>query len=119
MAREARSLSGGEQQRVSLARTLVGRPEVLLLDEVTSALNQASAEDIEGLISKLSADEGLSVVWVTHDLNQAVRVGDMTALMVEGRIVECAPTERLFSSPENSATWSYLQENWQVRGERP
>ena len=70
LQREATILSGGEQQRVTLARTLANEPEVLLLDEVTASLDSDSAHFIEGLVRKLSENKGITVLWVTHDRNK-------------------------------------------------
>ncbi|MGE5380464.1 MAG: phosphate ABC transporter ATP-binding protein [Methylocystaceae bacterium] len=113
---EAKSLSGGEQQRVSLARLLANNPRVLLLDEPTAALNQAAAEEVERLIKSLVVQEKLTVVMVTHDLEQAYRMGDTTALLMAGKLIECLPTRLFFSHPETSLTDSYLKENWHRGG---
>lgn len=94
-AQEAKTLSGGQQQRVALARILATNPEVLLLDEPTSALDPQSTADIEGLITRL-ARQGMTVLWVTHNMEQAQRVGNYTGLMVAGKLVESAPTEEFF-----------------------
>lgn len=83
--RTADDLSGGEAQRMCLARTLLTEPEVVLMDEVTSSLDVDTAEVVEQLASRL-ADEGTGVVWVTHDLTQAERVGDRTLVVVAGRL---------------------------------
>ncbi len=81
--RPAGELSGGELQRVCLARTLATRPEVLLVDEGTSALDRDATATLEGLITSLAAD-GLEVLWVTHDLAQASRVADHRLAMEPG-----------------------------------
>lgn len=112
LGREAASLSGGEQQRVSLGRALALGPKVLLLDEVTSSLNQETADKIEEAVSYLVRKEGMTAVWVTHDLNQAYRVGDVTALIMEGRLVEMGPTADFFLSPQKDLTKRYLEGNW-------
>lgn len=116
LPQEARSLSGGEQQRVSLARLLANQPRVLLLDEPTAALNQAAAEEIEALIKNLVINESLTVIMVTHDLEQARRLGTVTALISGGRVVECSPTATFFSQPEQGLTAKYLEENRQRGG---
>jgi len=87
LQQEATSLSGGEQQRVTLARTLANEPEILLLDEVTASLDHASALYIESLIARLNREHGMTIIWVTHDLGQARRAGHRRLEMVEGRIV--------------------------------
>ncbi len=88
LQQEATSLSGGEQQRVTLARTLANNPEVLLLDEVTASLDSNSARFIEDLVRELCREQGLTVVWVTHDLEQVERVGDNNVMLVEGRLLD-------------------------------
>jgi len=99
-------LSGGQQQLLCLARALAVRPQVLLLDEPTSALDPATTEKIEGLIRSLA--DRLTVVMVTHDLAQAARIGDRTALFFDGRLVEEAPTDELFFSPKEAETARYV-----------
>jgi putative ABC transport system ATP-binding protein len=85
LERQAQELSGGEAQRACLARTLLTEPAVLLLDEPTSALDVDSRFAFEGVVRRL-AEAGTSVVWVTHDLEQAGRVGDRSIVLIEGRI---------------------------------
>jgi len=99
-------LSGGQQQLLCLARALAVNPEVLLLDEPTSALDPTTTERIEELIRSL-ADQ-LTVIIVTHDLAQAARIGDRTALFFDGRLVEDGPTEQLFGSPKHPETVRYV-----------
>jgi putative ABC transport system ATP-binding protein len=88
LQREATVLSGGEQQRVTLARALANGPEVLLLDEATASLDGESAHLIEGLVKQLSSRQGLTVIWVTHDLGQVERMGDHRLVLADGRIVD-------------------------------
>ncbi|KBZ68849.1 ATP-binding cassette domain-containing protein [Mycobacterium colombiense] len=99
-------LSGGQQQLLCLARTLAVNPEVLLLDEPTSSLDPSTTEKIEDLIRSLAGR--LTVVIVTHDLAQAARIGDRTALFFDGRLVEEGPTEQLFLSPKHAETVRYV-----------
>jgi phosphate transport system ATP-binding protein len=99
-------LSGGQQQLLCLARTLAVNPEVLLLDEPTSSLDPTTTEKIEGLIRSLA--NRLTVIMVTHDLAQAARIGDRTALFFDGRLVEAGPTEQLFLSPKHAETVRYV-----------
>ncbi|BBY06208.1 ATP-binding cassette domain-containing protein [Mycobacterium noviomagense] len=99
-------LSGGQQQLLCLARTLAVDPDVLLLDEPTSSLDPTTTEKIEQLFRSLS--NRLTVIMVTHDLAQAARVGDRTALFYDGRLVEEGPTEQLFLSPKNEQTARYI-----------
>lgn len=98
-------LSGGQQQLLCLARALAVDPDVLLLDEPTSSLDPATTEAIEGLIRSLA--DRLTVIMVTHDLAQAARIGDRTALFFDGRLVE-ETTEQLFSSPKHAETLRYV-----------
>lgn len=108
LTREASELSGGQRQRLSLARTLVNKPSVLLLDEVTSALDSISSHEIEELIMRINAEKKTTIIWVTHDLNQAERVGTQTWMVMEGILVEAAPTELFFSQPKDSRTKEFL-----------
>lgn len=87
LSNEATKLSIGEQQRVALARALILKPKVMLLDEPTSALDPKNEENIENLILKLVKSKGITVLWVTHDVAQARRVGDRVSVMKEGRII--------------------------------
>jgi phosphate transport system ATP-binding protein len=99
-------LSGGQQQLLCLARALAVDPEVLLLDEPTSALDPTTTAKIEELIRSLA--NRLTVIMVTHDLAQAARIGDRTALFFDGRLIEEGPTEQLFSSPKHTETIRYV-----------
>jgi phosphate transport system ATP-binding protein len=99
-------LSGGQQQLLCLARALAVNPEVLLLDEPTSSLDPGTTERIEELIRSLA--DRLTVVMVTHDLAQAARIGDRTALFFDGRLVEEGPTEQLFFAPKQAETLRYI-----------
>ncbi len=80
-------LSGGEAQRVCLARTLMCEPEVLLMDEPTASLHQAAARTLESTVSKLRGDAGVSIVWVTHDLGQIERLAEHLIVLEEGRVL--------------------------------
>jgi len=82
-----KSLSGGEASRVAIARTLVNRPDVLLLDEITASLDNRTAKEIERLILKLNARDGVTVIWVTHDLDQARRVSDDVWFLQGGELL--------------------------------
>lgn len=109
LTREAKELSGGQRQRLSLARTLVNQPSVLLLDEVTSALDTISAHEVEKLILRINQGQKTTILWVTHDLSQAERVGHQTWLIVDGNLVEAAPTKLFFSSPKEIQTQQFLE----------
>ncbi|MGG1290732.1 phosphate ABC transporter ATP-binding protein [Bacillus smithii] len=108
LTREAKELSGGQRQRLSLARTLVNNPSVLLLDEVTSALDSISGHEIEELILRLNREQQTTILWVTHDLAQAERVGDQTWLIMDGRLIEAAPTKQFFAEPKEAKTKQFL-----------
>ena len=108
LAREAATLSGGEQQRVSIARALATGPEVLLLDEPTSALDPEVAQRLMRTIARLSRDEALSIVMVTHRLAEAREWSGTTVLLEAGRLVEAAPTATLFSAPGTARARAFI-----------
>ena len=99
-------LSGGQQQRLCIARALAARPEVLLMDEPCSALDPKSTNVIEELIVELRKE--LAIVIVTHNLQQAYRVGDHVAFMYLGDLVEYGPTDDLFDNPKAARTRDYI-----------
>ncbi|MDH5160859.1 ABC transporter ATP-binding protein [Heyndrickxia oleronia] len=107
--RPAKELSGGQRQRLSLARTLVNDPSILLLDEVTSALDSISSHEVEELIKKLNHEHGTTILWVTHDLDQAKRVGDQTWLVLDGKLIEAGPTNEFFEAPRERQTQQFLE----------
>ncbi len=102
----ALSLSGGQQQRLCIARALSANPEVLLMDEPTSALDPISTAKIEELMNELKKE--VTIVIVTHNMQQASRVADTTSFFLLGELVESAPTEELFSSPKDKRTENYI-----------
>jgi phosphate transport system ATP-binding protein len=104
--RPALRLSGGQQQRLCIARAIATRPEVLLMDEPCSALDPRSTAVIEALIGELRKD--LAIVIVTHNLQQAYRVGDHVAFMYLGDLVEYGPTEQVFGEPRAQRTRDYI-----------
>ena len=99
-------LSGGQQQRLCVARALAVEPEVLLMDEPASALDPASTLRIEELVIELK--ESYTVVIVTHNMQQASRVSDWTLFMLLGEAVEFAPTEKVFTNPDDHRTEDYV-----------
>jgi phosphate transport system ATP-binding protein len=99
-------LSGGQQQRLCIARTIAVEPEVILMDEPCSALDPLATLRIEELIEDLK--RRYTIVIVTHNMQQAARVADETAFMLSGELVELGPTERIFTSPEDSRTEEYV-----------
>ena len=99
-------LSGGQQQRLCIARALAVNPEVLLMDEPTSALDPISTAKIEELVVTLK--EKYTIVIVTHNMQQAVRISDTTAFFLLGEVIETGGTNELFSLPKNKKTEDYI-----------
>ena len=106
LKKSALGLSGGQQQRICIARALAVQPEVLLMDEPTSALDPISTSKIEELMEELK--KKYTVVVVTHNMQQAVRVSDDTAFFLVGEMVEFAETKTLFSYPQDKRTEDYI-----------
>ena len=106
LKKSALGLSGGQQQRLCIARSLAVEPEVLLMDEPTSALDPASTMRIEELMSELK--KNYTVVIVTHNMQQAARISDQCAFFLVGELVECAPTQQIFSMPAGQRTEDYI-----------
>ena len=104
--KSALGLSGGQQQRLCIARTLAVEPEVILMDEPTSALDPISTSKIEDLAMELKKD--YTIVMVTHNMQQAVRVSDNTAFFLLGEMIEYNDTEKLFSIPSDKRTEDYI-----------
>jgi tungstate transport system ATP-binding protein len=104
----ARVLSGGEQQRLALARAWALRPEVMFLDEPTASLDPSAAHEIEKVIGAMHA-AGTKIVMVTHNLGQARRMGDEILLLHQGRLVERAPADRFFMRPESREAIQFLE----------
>ena len=106
LKKNALGLSGGQQQRLCIARALAVEPEVLLMDEPTSALDPISTSKIEELAMQLK--EQYTIVIVTHNMQQAVRISDHTAFFLLGELVEYGETEKLFSQPQDKRTEDYI-----------
>ena len=106
LKKSARGLSGGQQQRLCIARALACNPEVLLMDEPTSALDPISTSRIEDLVLELKKD--YTVVIVTHNMQQALRISDNTAFFLLGDMVEYGPTEQIFTVPKDKRTENYI-----------
>jgi phosphate transport system ATP-binding protein len=106
LSRPGIGLSGGQQQRLCIARTLAVEPEVILMDEPCSALDPVATLRIEELIAELRAR--YTIVIVTHNMQQAARVSDSTAFMLSGELVEHAPTEKIFTTPQDTRTEEYV-----------
>jgi phosphate transport system ATP-binding protein len=102
----ATGISGGQQQRLCIARALANRPELLLLDEPASALDPIATQKIEELLYELKTE--LTIIIVTHNLQQAARASDHTAFFFLGELVEFGPTERMFTRPTQEKTDAYI-----------
>jgi phosphate transport system ATP-binding protein len=100
------SLSGGQQQRLCIARAIAMQPEVILMDEPCSALDPISTKKIEDLIISLKAN--YTIMIVTHNMQQAHRISDVTAFMYQGELIETGPTKKMFESPDNPLTLDYV-----------
>lgn len=106
LKKNALGLSGGQQQRLCIARALAVNPEVLLMDEHTSALDPISTSKIEELVGELKRT--YTIIIVTHNMQQAARISDTTAFFLLGKMVECAPTQTMFSNPRDKRTEDYI-----------
>ena len=106
LKKSALGLSGGQQQRLCIARALAVEPDVLLMDEPTSALDPISTSKIEELA--ISLKDRYTIIIVTHNMQQAVRISDQTAFFLLGELVEYGDTEKMFSQPENRRTEDYI-----------
>ena len=106
LKKNALGLSGGQQQRLCIARALAVQPKVLLMDEPTSALDPIATSRIEDLVMELKSQ--YTIVIVTHNMQQAVRISDQTAFFLLGDLVEYAETEKLFSQPGDKRTEEYI-----------
>ena len=106
LKKNALGLSGGQQQRLCIARALAVKPQVLLMDEPTSALDPISTSRIEELVLQLK--ENYTIITVTHNMQQAARISDMTAFFLLGELVEFGGTETLFSQPSDKRTEDYI-----------
>lgn len=106
LKKSALGLSGGQQQRLCIARALAVEPDVLLMDEPTSALDPISTSKIEELAMQLK--ERYTIVIVTHNMQQAVRISDRTAFFLLGKLIEYGGTERMFQNPEDKRTEDYI-----------
>ena len=106
LKKNALGMSGGQQQRLCIARALAVEPKILLMDEPTSALDPISTSRIEELVMELK--EKYTIVMVTHNMQQAVRVSDYTAFFLLGELVEFGKTDDIFSQPQDQRTEDYI-----------
>lgn len=105
----AHTLSGGEAQRVAVARALIIEPEVLLLDEPTANLDPYNVQLIEEIVQRVNRERGTTVVWVTHNIFQARRLAHRVAFLLSGKLVEVAPTQRFFEAPADPRTRAFVR----------
>lgn len=106
LKKSALGLSGGQQQRLCIARALAVEPEVILMDEPTSALDPISTSKIEDLVIELK--KKYTIIMVTHNMQQAVRVSDKTVFFLMGEVIESGATEKMFSDPQDKRTKDYI-----------
>lgn len=106
LKKSAMAISGGQQQRLCIARCLAIDPDVILMDEPTSALDPISTSRIEDLVLEMKKD--YTIIIVTHNMQQAARISDITAFFLLGEMIEMSPTERLFSTPQDKRTENYI-----------
>lgn len=104
----AAGLSGGEKQRVALIRSMLLRSEILLLDEVTASLDQQSKQLVEKMLTAWHRREGATLIWITHDLEQAKQISDRVWFMAEGALLEDCKAESFFQSPSTAAGKSFI-----------
>ncbi|WP_449354371.1 ABC transporter ATP-binding protein [Virgibacillus natechei] len=100
LRKNSKDLSGGQRQKLSIARTLVNQPGILLLDEITSSLDRVSLQDIEALIQQINQKYGTTIIWITHNLQQARTIGEFTWVMMDGKVMESGKSD-LLDNPEN------------------
>lgn len=108
LERKVKELSGGQRQKVSIARTLVNKPEILLMDEITSSLDRASKLEVEELISKINRKYKTTIIWITHNLQQALEIGDYTWVMMDGQVVETGESS-LLEDPQNDRVEEFVK----------
>ena len=106
LKKSALGLSGGQQQRLCIARALAVKPQILLMDEPTSALDPISTAKIEELALQLK--QNYTIIMVTHNMQQAVRISDCTAFFLLGELIEFGATDVIFSQPQDKRTEDYI-----------
>ena len=108
LQRKTADLSGGQRQKVSIARTLLNRSDILLLDEITSALDRTSLREIEELIVKINRKFGVTIIWITHNLDQALSIGDYTWVLKDGQVIETGDSD-LLRAPTNDFVKRFVE----------
>ncbi|MBM7839157.1 putative ABC transport system ATP-binding protein [Alkalihalobacillus xiaoxiensis] len=108
LTRKSKDLSGGQKQKLSIARTLLNQPEVLLLDEITSSLDRVSQHDIEQLIQMINRTYGTTIIWITHNLEQARQIGQDVWVMMDGQLIEAGPSE-LLDQPKDERVLQFVK----------
>ena len=106
--RKTNDLSGGQRQKVSIVRTLINQSETLLLDEITSSLDRTSLQEIEELIIKINQKYKTTIIWITHNLEQALTIGDYTWVVMDGKIIETGESS-LLTSPTNELVKKFVE----------
>lgn len=106
--RDVRDLSGGQRQKVSIARTLVNHPKIMLLDEITSALDRVSKTEIEELIVKINQKYKVTIIWITHNLQQAIEIGNFVWVLMEGEVIETGKST-LLKSPTHDKVKQFVK----------
>ncbi|WP_146552677.1 ATP-binding cassette domain-containing protein [Rummeliibacillus sp. SL167] len=101
-------LSGGQRQRVSIARTLVNKSDILLLDEITSALDRTSVKEVEELIVNINQKYNVTIIWITHNLEQAIKIGHYTWVMMNGHVVETGKST-LLNHPTKDVVQQFVE----------
>jgi putative ABC transport system ATP-binding protein len=106
--RHAKDLSGGQRQKLSIARTLVNKPKILLLDEITSSLDRVSQQDIEELIEKVNKKYGTTMIWITHNLDQARNIGHYTWVLMNGELIEAGESS-ILNNPQDPRVKQFIK----------
>ena len=113
--RMPQELSGGEQQRIGIVRALAASPEVILMDEPFSALDPLSRASLQDLVLSLHRELGTTIVFVTHNMDEAIKLGDRIAVMKEGELIQCDQPDQLLTQPKNEFVRSFFDETIQQK----
>lgn len=109
LTQQVQDLSGGQKQRLGIARTLANQPDILLLDEITSALDPSAVREVEQLLLEVNRQSGITLIWVTHQMEQAQRVGQDTWFLVGGHLLEQRSTADFFAYPETEEAQRFIR----------